>query len=97
MLFFKQDYIFCIFVQNLSPCLAKKTSLVKSFFAKHFPLDNIPFSLLFISRYKVVSKEQGCSKGNLLFYKYEIRNPKFKTSTNVQNLNDPNISKALNL
>ena len=63
----------------------------------NFPLDNIPFFLLFISRYKVVSKEQGCSRGTPLFYKYEILNPKFETSTNVQNLNDPNISKALNL
>jgi len=42
----------------------------------------------------VVSKEQGCSKGTPLFYKYEIRNPKqaqiFKIQT-VQN------KKVLNL
>jgi len=41
-----------------------------------FHLDNIPFfSYLFITRYKVVSKGQGCSKGAPLLYN---ANPNFK-------------------
>ena len=34
----------------------------------NFPLDNILSLLLFISRYRAVSKERGCSEGHPCFY-----------------------------